>query len=101
MAACSSSAPRRGRTATATIPSMILVGCRCTFSHSTTSSKISSSTPFQRRRAGNCVEDRKSTRLNSSHVAISYAVYCLKKKKQEEDCIQDYQTHTSGTSPEP
>src|SRR5690625_6533452 len=25
--------------------------------------------------------DRKSTRLNSSHVAISYAVYCLKKKK--------------------
>src|SRR5690625_6786568 len=26
--------------------------------------------------------DRKSTRLNSSHVAISYAVFCLKKKKQ-------------------
>src|SRR5439155_21183275 len=26
-------------------------------------------------------EDRKSTRLNSSHVAISYAVFCLKKKK--------------------
>src|SRR5439155_13021517 len=26
------------------------------------------------------VEDRKSTRLNSSHVAISYAVFCLKKK---------------------
>src|SRR5437660_5513976 len=25
--------------------------------------------------------DRKSTRLNSSHVAISYAVFCLKKKK--------------------
>src|SRR5207253_6875194 len=30
------------------------------------------------------VEDRKSTRLNSSHVAISYAVFCLKKKKKEE-----------------
>src|SRR5690625_6461120 len=30
------------------------------------------------------VEDRKSTRLNSSHVAISYAVFCLKKKKQIE-----------------
>src|SRR5439155_25785323 len=29
-----------------------------------------------------CVEDRKSTRLNSSHVAISYAVFCLKKKKK-------------------
>src|SRR5437870_13623353 len=28
-------------------------------------------------------EDRKSTRLNSSHVAISYAVFCLKKKKNE------------------
>src|SRR5690625_6695530 len=27
--------------------------------------------------------DRKSTRLNSSHVAISYAVFCLKKKKQK------------------
>src|SRR5699024_12226255 len=29
--------------------------------------------------------DRKSTRLNSSHVSISYAVFCLKKKKQERD----------------
>src|SRR5690554_7788798 len=28
------------------------------------------------------IEDRKSTRLNSSHVRISYAVFCLKKKKQ-------------------
>src|SRR3989442_8486094 len=28
------------------------------------------------------VEDRKSTRLNSSHVRISYAVFCLKKKKK-------------------
>src|SRR5690625_846784 len=28
------------------------------------------------------VADRKSTRLNSSHVAISYAVFCLKKKKK-------------------
>src|SRR5699024_12203464 len=29
------------------------------------------------------MKDRKSTRLNSSHVSISYAVFCLKKKKQE------------------
>src|SRR2546422_6802593 len=29
------------------------------------------------------VEDRKSTRLNSSHGYISYAVFCLKKKKKE------------------
>src|SRR5438874_10105653 len=28
--------------------------------------------------------DRKSTRLNSSHVEISYAVFCLKKKKKKE-----------------
>src|SRR5690625_5812200 len=28
--------------------------------------------------------DRKSTRLNSSHVAISYAVFCLKKKKKKD-----------------
>src|SRR5690348_18092852 len=28
------------------------------------------------------LEDRKSTRLNSSHPSISYAVFCLKKKKQ-------------------
>src|SRR5690625_5885507 len=30
---------------------------------------------------GEGIIDRKSTRLNSSHVAISYAVFCLKKKK--------------------
>src|SRR5207253_10964102 len=29
------------------------------------------------------MKDRKSTRLNSSHVAISYAVFCLKKKKKK------------------
>src|SRR5690625_6035594 len=32
-------------------------------------------------------QDRKSTRLNSSHVAISYAVFCLKKKKNTLNCI--------------
>src|SRR5947199_1464544 len=31
------------------------------------------------------VLDRKSTRLNSSHLGISYAVFCLKKKKQMHD----------------
>src|SRR5260221_1578697 len=34
------------------------------------------------RRAVECRKDRKSTRLNSSHTVISYAVFCLKKKKQ-------------------
>src|ERR1022692_2033844 len=31
---------------------------------------------------GQCHTDRKSTRLNSSHLVISYAVFCLKKKKK-------------------
>src|SRR5436853_2486209 len=30
------------------------------------------------------IEDRKSTRLNSSHLGISYAVFCLKKKKKKQ-----------------
>src|SRR5690554_3925234 len=34
--------------------------------------------------ANKLLEDRKSTRLNSSHVRISYAVFCLKKKKKKE-----------------
>src|SRR5690606_40098603 len=33
--------------------------------------------------AAGVAEDRKSTRLNSSHVKISYAVFCLKKKKNQ------------------
>src|SRR5947207_9194793 len=32
-------------------------------------------------------QDRKSTRLNSSHTVISYAVFCLKKKKQQQTAI--------------
>src|SRR5690606_40893752 len=33
--------------------------------------------------------DRKSTRLNSSHVKISYAVFCLKKKKEEHILVEE------------
>src|SRR5256885_12847737 len=33
-------------------------------------------------RAALCTRDRKSTRLNSSHLVISYAVFCLKKKNK-------------------
>src|SRR5438067_5454645 len=33
------------------------------------------------------MRDRKSTRLNSSHVSISYAVFCLKKKKKKKNKI--------------
>src|SRR5690606_39667952 len=35
-------------------------------------------------------QDRKSTRLNSSHVKISYAVFCLKKKKQHRTTFASY-----------
>src|SRR2546426_7547291 len=34
--------------------------------------------------------DRKSTRLNSSHLVISYAVFCLKKKKKKKDVTNMY-----------
>src|SRR5256885_8978121 len=41
--------------------------------------------------AADALRDRKSTRLNSSHLVISYAVFCLKKKK--------YNTHSLHTMP--
>src|SRR5438067_8050806 len=59
--------------------------------------------------------DRKSTRLNSSHVSISYAVFCLKKKKnnkikkvkigvgednpQVKNAIQPHEVHLYGLAP--
>src|SRR5256885_6089586 len=40
--------------------------------------------PLRRHRLGGAaLGDRKSTRLNSSHLVISYAVFCLKKKKKK------------------
>src|SRR5690625_4383667 len=41
--------------------------------------------------------DRKSTRLNSSHVAISYAVFCLKKKKTQLDQQETRTTHSHSS----
>src|SRR5690242_21184163 len=40
--------------------------------------------PVHRRRPA---RDRKSTRLNSSHMSISYAVFCLKKKKKKNNIV--------------
>src|SRR5437588_8247297 len=37
-----------------------------------------------------CLLDRKSTRLNSSHTVISYAVFCLKKKKKTQNRHEKY-----------
>src|SRR5438874_8819312 len=42
----------------------------------------------RRRAAPRSARDRKSTRLNSSHVEISYAVFCLKKKKKKKKIRQ-------------
>src|SRR5436305_11054096 len=42
-------------------------------------------------------EDRKSTRLNSSHVRISYAVFCLKKKKKKRNQSRRRQYKTDDT----
>src|SRR6267142_5033598 len=43
------------------------------------------------RRARQVRQDRKSTRLNSSHMSISYAVFCLKKKKSKNTIRQNTQ----------
>src|ERR1022692_3972770 len=42
--------------------------------------------------------DRKSTRLNSSHLVISYAVFCLKKKKKQYQECTHYQKQNHSTA---
>src|SRR2546427_8619949 len=46
------------------------------------------------------VGDRKSTRLNSSHSQISYAVFCLKKKKKKHRNTELRRPHPNTTSPQ-
>src|SRR5690348_17712067 len=46
------------------------------------------------RRAARFTPDRKSTRLNSSHPSISYAVFCLKKKKTQHHQTKQHHTIT-------
>src|SRR5690349_21907183 len=55
--------------------------------------------PGVRLRHGGRGQDRKSTRLNSSHVEISYAVFCLKKKKRPilADCADVQLSPTQNT----
>src|SRR5690606_41920508 len=54
-------------------------GCSCT----TSRSRPASRTRSPPRSSARTRPDRKSTRLNSSHVKISYAVFCLKKKRKD------------------
>src|ERR1035441_8833786 len=44
-------------------------------------------------------KDRKSTRLNSSHLGISYAVFCLKKKKEYGSKLCTGTRHAPGATP--
>src|SRR2546426_7646174 len=49
----------------------------------------------------NTTADRKSTRLNSSHLVISYAVFCLKKKKHKDKETYPYEQHNQPTPRRP
>ena len=51
----------------------------------------------RRHREGGRETDRKSTRLNSSHGYISYAVFCLKKKKQQIHTTSNQQQQNMST----
>src|SRR5690349_22839857 len=55
--------------------------------------------PHLRQPRGRPARDRKSTRLNSSHVEISYAVFCLKKKKKV--TLTSARTHCAPPSRSP
>src|SRR5256885_13268227 len=48
--------------------------------------------PNRERREAATLADRKSTRLNSSHLVISYAVFCLKKKNNTLRCHNKHKT---------
>src|SRR2546430_4650846 len=63
----------------------------CTRNWSSTTAHLASAGPIRQVQPGWNVVDRKSTRLNSSHSQISYAVFCLKKKNIQYDrlrCVQ-------------
>src|SRR5438034_2791142 len=59
-----------------------------------TDPRITLEDPSGRRRS-----DRKSTRLNSSHTVISYAVFCLKKKKKEHNNGQGFNSKQKRITP--
>src|SRR2546430_11713934 len=51
--------------------------------------------PASAQKQGGTLRDRKSTRLNSSHSQISYAVFCLKKKKKNKTSHTQSHDHTT------
>src|SRR3989442_10221154 len=70
-----------------------------------TSRRTPRRSPLRRARSPEAVGswgDRKSTRLNSSHVRISYAVFCLKKKTSNTHLFPDLERdHTTAATPPP
>src|SRR5438132_5915914 len=68
---------RRRICPTVLVPDFVGAGGRADGNRAETRGRASMASLSRRRR------DRKSTRLNSSHTVISYAVFCLKKKKQK------------------
>src|SRR2546430_6674414 len=64
----------------------------------TISSKNSGKSTNTASRRSKREKDRKSTRLNSSHSQISYAVFCLKKKKTSQKIISSQHNHPSHES---
>src|SRR5439155_14518716 len=76
-------------------PATVTSSVSCSDSQVSTSGRSSTnrwSSTSQVGQSEPCGEDRKSTRLNSSHVAISYAVFCLKKKKKNMTSRRDAET---------
>src|SRR5262245_64680169 len=65
------------------------LGRRCLTSSYT---RVASSVAPRAARASPSTLDRKSTRLNSSHLGISYAVFCLKKKTKRTHTMQPHVT---------
>src|SRR3712207_7489062 len=60
-------------------------------------STLSANLDLARWRRGDLRQDRKSTRLNSSHAKISYGVFCLKKKKTQQRSVSSRELHTLTT----
>src|SRR5437899_8080716 len=73
------SAPGNERSATAASVPMRSSACMDAWS---ASERATEGAPAQGSYIEDGIPDRKSTRLNSSHLGISYAVFCLKKKKK-------------------
>src|SRR2546426_8314916 len=80
-----------------TMPSLMVTTRRRLTPHGTSFSCLHAVTqPLHSMQRSASHRDRKSTRLNSSHLVISYAVFCLKKKKKDQ--MKTLSSHTEHHS---